>query len=377
MRGPILALGQYEVGDLIATGGMAAVYRARTAGPMGFEKPVAVKVLLDEAAEDPEIVRMFIDEARLGARLNHQNIASVLDFGEADGRYYLAMEYVDGTSLAGLLKAMRQGRRAKSLDVRAIVYVTQCVLRALAYAHSLRDEKGKSLAIVHRDVSPHNILLDRSGAVKLCDFGIATGAYRVERTEVGLIKGKVAFMSPEQALGERLDARSDLYSLGLTVVAMLGGLDQSDDSEEAKARAAKGFDLARVQGLDAPEPLREVLKKALARSPSDRFQSADEFLQAITDAGLDPGEAGRLALVEAMRAVPAPRARKGTRAKESAPPVREAPAGVDRGYRNLLFVVAGILLLALLFALFGLRLPPVGESNRAADLPDIPASEAR
>jgi len=336
MRGPILALGQYEVGDLIASGGMAAVYRARTAGPMGFEKPVAVKVLLDEAAEDPEIVRMFIDEARLGARLNHQNIASVLDFGEADGRYYLAMEYVDGTSLAGLLKAMRQGRRAKSLDVRAIVYVTQCVLRALAYAHSLRDEKGKSLAIVHRDVSPHNILLDRSGAVKLCDFGIATGAYRVERTEVGLIKGKVAFMSPEQALGERLDARSDLYSLGLTVVAMLGGLDQSDDSDEAKARAAKGFDLARVQGFDAPEPLREVLKKALARSPC-----------------------------------------KGTRAKESAPPVREAPAGVDRGYRNLLFVVAGILLLALLFALFGLRLPPVGESNRAADLPDIPASEAR
>ncbi len=270
MRSPILVLGKYEIGDLIATGGMAAVYRARVAGPMGFEKPVAVKILLDDAAQDEDIVRMFIDEARLGARLSHPNIASVLDFGEADGRFYLAMEYVDGVSLSALLKHLQRGRNPRPLDARAALFIAQSVLRALSYAHDLKDANGHPLGIVHRDVSPHNILLDRSGAVKLCDFGIATGAHRVEKTQTGLVKGKAAFMSPEQAAGERLDARSDLYSLAVTLVAMLGGEPASEDP-------ARGFDPGRVDALDCPEALKPVLRKALARKPSDRFQSAAEF----------------------------------------------------------------------------------------------------
>lgn len=349
MRSPILVLGQYEVGDLIATGGMAAVYRARVAGPMGFEKPVAIKVLLDEAAQDEDTVRMFIDEARLGARLSHPNIASVLDFGEADGRFYLAMEYVDGVSLSALLKHLQRGRNPRPLDGRAALFIAQGVLRALSYAHDLKDANGRPLGVVHRDVSPQNILLDRSGAVKLCDFGIATGAHRVEKTQAGLVKGKAAFMSPEQAAGDRLDARSDLYSLGVTLVAMLGGMPSSDDQ-------ARGFDAGRVDALDCPDALKPLLKKALSRKPSDRFQSAAEFSKALVDAGLDPGEAGRLALVEAIEKVPAPKPKSRRDARREKGVQSAPPAGTDRGYRNLLFVVLGFLLAALILALVGVRL---------------------
>ncbi len=353
-RPPILVLGQYEIGDLIATGGMAAVYRARVAGPMGFEKPVAVKVLLDSAAHDEEVVRMFIDEARLGARLSHPNIASVLDFGEADGRYYLAMEYVDGVSLSALLQHVRRGKPQKPLDTGAALHIAHSVLRALSYAHGLKDAQGKPLQVVHRDVSPQNILLDRSGAVKLCDFGIATGAHRADKTQVGIVKGKAAFMSPEQAAGERLDARSDLYSLALTVVAMLGGEPGSEDP-------VRGFDLGRVDALECPDALKPILKKALAWRPSDRFQSADEFSKALVDAGLDPGEAGRLALVEAIGKVPVPKPklRKDARRNEGAEPV--AVSGTDRAYRNLLLIVLGVLVLAIILALFGVRLPQGGD----------------
>lgn len=351
MRAPILVLGKYEIGDLIATGGMAAVYRARVAGPMGFEKPVAVKVLLDDAAQDEEVVRMFIDEARLGARLSHPNIASVLDFGEADGRFYIAMEYVDGVSLSALLRHLRR----KGVDARAALFVTLSVLRALAYAHALRDPQGRPLDVVHRDVSPQNILLDRSGTVKLCDFGIATGAHRDERTRTGLVKGKAAFMSPEQAAGERLDARSDLYSLGVTLYVMLGGaLD-----DPASGRGA--LDPERVDALACPEPLKPILKKAISKKPEDRFQTAEEFSSALVSAGLDPGEPGRLALVEALRNLPTPKPKPG-KASRRGPVSTHAPLSrSDLAYRNLLIVVLGVFLAAVVLALLGVRLPQGGD----------------
>lgn len=378
MRSPILVLGKYEIGDLIATGGMAAVYRARVAGPMGFEKPVAVKILLDDAAQDEDVVRMFIDEARLGARLSHPNIASVLDFGEADGRFYLAMEYVDGVSLSALLKHLQRGRNPRPLDGRAALYIAQSVLRALSYAHDLKDANGHPLGIVHRDVSPQNILLDRSGAVKLCDFGIATGAHRVEKTQTGLVKGKAAFMSPEQAAGERLDARSDLYSLAVTLAVMLGGMPPGGAGGGGQpiaedAGSARGLDPDRVDAPDCPESLKPILKKALSRKPSDRFQSAAEFSKALVDAGLDPGEAGRLALVEAVEKVPAPkpRSRKESRRGEDVRPA--PPAGSDKGYRNLLFVVLGFLVVALILALLGVRLPQDGRAGPGSDGDVVPS----
>lgn len=353
MQGPIVTIGKYEIGELIATGGMAAVYRARIAGPMGFEKPVAVKVLLEEAAKDEEIVRMFIDEARLGARLSHPNIAAVLDFGEVEGRYFIAMEYVDGTSLWELLKRLKK----KALDEKAAIYIAQCVLRALAYAHGLKDENGRPLGIVHRDVSPQNILLDRSGAVKLCDFGIAAGMHRVEKTRVGVVKGKVAYMSHEQAASEPLDARSDIFSLGVTLYVMLGGALERPESP-LKPEA--------VQTLQCSNSLKEILQKALAPKREDRFQTADDFLKAIAAAGLDPGEAGRLSLIEALQSLPTQK----TKVKQRQPPRIRKPVPSETGHKYLLLVLLALLLVATIMALIGVRLiepNPMPDAQTARD----------
>ena len=380
MREPILVLGKYEIIESIGSGGMATVFRARMAGPMGFEKPVAVKVLREEAAADDEIVRMFIDEAKLGAKLaHHPNIASVLDFGEVTGRYYLAMEYVDGVSLAGLLKSLGKGRKARMLDPAVAVHVTISVLKALAYAHGANGPDGKPLGIVHRDVSPQNVLLDRSGAVKLCDFGIATGSYRGERTRVGVIKGKAGYMSPEQASGGKVDARSDLYSAALTLLAMLTGtaVYEGKDTSEVRGRAAKGVDTARIDALDLADPLKAVLCKALATKPADRFQSADEFLSALSGAAPDPAEAGRTtlgAMVEKAAEAPVKtRAKDGKDAKVANAGGRKpaskaqipAAPGTVKGVRNLLMVAAAAVVIALLLALLKIGMPEVG--GRQAD----------
>lgn len=361
MRDPILILGKYEIIEPIGSGGMATVYRARMAGPMGFEKPVAIKVLHEEVTADDDVVRMFIDEARVGARLGHHpNIASILDFGEADGRYFIAMEYVDGVSLATLLKKLGKGRKGKGLELAVAGYITYCVLQALAAAHGAKDENGKSLNVVHRDVSPQNVLLDRSGSVKLCDFGIATGSYRTEKTRFGIVKGKAAYMSPEQASGGRVDGRSDIYSAGLTMMAMLTGgpIFDGKDTADVRAEAAKGVDQALVSALDIPEPIREVLRKALEIRPSDRFQSADEFAAALLRAIPDCMEKGRKALMSLVGKVSENGAsnalRKARPAAAAKIPIRKDPS---RALRNLLLAAGVVFLLALIFALLRLKMP--------------------
>jgi serine/threonine-protein kinase len=364
VREPILILGKYEILEAVGSGGMATVYRARMAGPMGFEKPVAVKVLQDEAAADEDIVRMFIDEAKLGARLaHHPNIASILDFGEVGGRYYIAMEYVEGVSLAGLLKHLAKGRKPRTVEPAVAVYVSSCVLKALSMAHQAKDPDGKPLGVVHRDVSPQNVLLDRSGTVKLCDFGIATGSYRGERTRAGVIKGKAAYMSPEQALGGKVDSRSDVYSAGLTLLAMLSGGPAFDgkDTTAVRARAAKGVEPARLDGLAAPDGLREALRKALAAKAPDRYQTADEFATALLAAAPDPAEEGRAALRALLEKVPDSAARtrpKGAKVREAK--AREAgdrPRGSSKGVRNLLIGAGVAVLIALLLALLKVGMP--------------------
>lgn len=372
MREAILTLGKYEILDAIGSGGMATVYRARVTGPMGFEKPAAVKVLQDDAAADSDIVRMFIDEARLGARLTHPNIVSVLDFGETEGRYFMAMEYVEGPSLSTLLKGGPKGRKGKPLPVATAAFVTRGILRALAYAHEAPGPDGKPLGIVHRDVSPHNVLLDRSGTVKLCDFGIATGAYRADQTRAGVVKGKAGYMSPEQAAGGRVDARSDLYSTGLTLFAMLTGTRafEGKDTTEIRRNAAEGVDPARIDGLDAPDALKSVLRVALAMRPIDRFQRAEEFAMALLQAVPDLEEAGRTALVEALAALPAGATRtRASEKRKNAPPRSRTLARASKGevagtapdpaggIRNLLILAGAVVLLALLLALLGVGMP--------------------
>jgi len=176
-----LLLGPYELTQRIATGGMAEVYLARRAGPHGFQKTVAVKRILPQLAQDPDFLAMFIDEARVCARLAHPNIVQVFDFGEHEGELYMAMEYVDGTNAARLVRAA--AARGEEVPIESALYIALSVLRGLDYAHNARDDENRPLALVHRDVSPGNVLIDRSGAVKLTDFGIARAAEFERRTD--------------------------------------------------------------------------------------------------------------------------------------------------------------------------------------------------
>jgi len=367
-RDRVLQFGKYEVVEAIGSGGMATVYRARLPGPMGFEKPVAVKVLLEDAASDPDLVRMFVDEARLGARLNHPNIAHVLEFGEADGRYYLAMEYVDGVSLSRLLKPGGRRRKARGLPVAAAASVADQVLRALAYAHGL-TQGSEPAGVIHRDVSPQNVLVDRSGTVKVCDFGIATGPWREERTRTGVVKGKVGYMAPEQAAGSRVGPQADLYSVGLLLVAMLEGGHpfEGSDTEEIRRKARQGLDPDRIARLPGGDALREVIATALAPRPKERFQTAEEMRRAIREAVPDREEAGVVHLAQAVQeAAEAParagrRSRKATAARTAVPAAgedREEKAPAGSGALPWLVIGAGLVLAAaLVMALFGWSLP--------------------
>ncbi|MGH7270894.1 MAG: serine/threonine protein kinase, partial [Polyangiaceae bacterium] len=279
-----LRLGPYELLRRIATGGMAEVYLARRGGPHGFRKIVAVKRILPQYARDPDFVAMFVDEARVCARLGHPNIVQVFDFGEQDGELYMAMEYVDGTTGARMIRAAASRGDAISLDV--CLHTTLSILRALEYAHSARDEDGRPLKLVHRDVSPGNVLIDRSGAVKLTDFGIARAAAIERRTDAGQLKGKLGYMSPEQVVGRELDERSDLFTAGVVLAEMLILRPLFSGGKELdvliRIRDADVSAIDRV-GPRVPNDLRAVLFRALSREPALRWPSAGAFAEALED----------------------------------------------------------------------------------------------
>jgi len=277
-------LGPYDLLRRIATGGMAEVYLARRAGPHGFQKTVAVKRILPQYARDADFVAMFVDEARVCARLGHPNIVQVFDFGEHDGELYMAMEYVDGTTGARLIRAASAEQEEIPLD--ACLHITLSVLRALEHAHGARDEDGKPLSIVHRDVSPGNVLIDRSGTVKLTDFGIARAAEIERRTDAGQLKGKLGYMSPEQVLGRDLDPRSDIFTLGIVLAEMLilrplftGGKD-IDVLLRIRDADISAIDRS---GARVPDDVRAVLFRALARDPMLRWAGAGAFADAIEE----------------------------------------------------------------------------------------------
>ena len=210
---------RYTILRKIADGGTAEIFLAKQHGAQGFEKTVVLKRIFTTFYADPQFRHMLVDEAHVAMTLNHSNIVQVLDLGEAEGRYFLALELVDGWTLDRVL------RRSKAAGVPAppalALYVTAEVCRALAYAHGKKRNDGQPLGIVHRDISPHNVLLSEQGEVKLTDFGIAKAQTRKEQSPGNLIKGKIAFMSPEQGAGEALDARSDLFSVGTMLYVMI------------------------------------------------------------------------------------------------------------------------------------------------------------
>ncbi len=279
-----LRLGPYDLLRRIATGGMAEVYLASRVGPHGFQKTVAVKRILPQFARDPDFVAMFVDEARVCARLGHPNIVQVFDFGEEQGELYMAMEYVDGTTGARLVRAVAARSEEIALDV--CLHITLSILRALECAHGARDEDGKPLSLVHRDVSPGNVLIARSGAVKLTDFGIARAAEFERRTDAGQLKGKLGYMSPEQVVGRELDARSDIFTLGIVLAEMLilrplfGGGKELDVLVRIRDADLSPIDRA---GGRVPDDVRAVLFRALTRDPALRWPSAAAFAEAIEE----------------------------------------------------------------------------------------------
>jgi serine/threonine-protein kinase len=266
--------GRYELRAKIAQGGMAEVFLAIQRGAHGFEKPVAIKQLLPEIAEEPGLVEMFINEARLLAKLSHPNICQVFDFGEEQGRTFMAMEYLSGQTLSRLWRKGSKDGRPLSPELGA--YVVARAADGLAHAHQASDLDGKSLGIIHRDVSPQNIIVTYDGLVKLVDFGIARTATRARRTATGLVRGKVPYLSPEQVRGEPLDPRSDVFSLGIVLYEVLSGryAFPHDDDQTAMQKIAVGA-VEPLNGVTAP--LREVAEAALQVDPARRTATAREL----------------------------------------------------------------------------------------------------
>jgi TonB family protein len=272
------AFGRYELLEKIGAGGMAEVYKARMSGEQGFEKIVAIKRIVPHMATNAEFVTMFVDEAKLAAQLNHNNITHIYDLGKVDAWHYIAMEYVEGKDLRTLLKLAKE--RDFPLPAELALFIASKIANALDYAHRRPAPDGSELNLVHRDVSTHNILISDEGDIKLCDFGIAKAASKVSTTISGALKGKLQYMSPEQAWGKRLDRRSDIFSLGSVLYEMLTGTPlfegDTDMSVLEKVREGK-VEPPTSRGVDVPKRVDQIVLKALAKNPQDRYQNASEF----------------------------------------------------------------------------------------------------
>lgn len=277
-----MRLGPYLLGERLGLGGMAEVYVGARAGPHGFAKKFAIKRILPELAKDPRFVAMFVDEARICAGLQHPNIVQVVDFGESDGELFMTMEYVDGTSVARLLRSV--AGRQQSFPLSILVLIARDVLRGLAYAHEATSDEGRPLGLVHRDVSPGNVLVSRAGEVKLGDFGIVRSEVVDRRTNPGELKGKLGYMSPEQVIGAEVDPRSDLFAAGILLAEMLitcplfGGKNELEVLTRIHEADITTFTR---RAKDLPAELVAITQRSLAREPRARFQSAREFVQAL------------------------------------------------------------------------------------------------
>jgi serine/threonine protein kinase len=276
-------LGQYELVALLAVGGTAEIYLARIGGAAGFEKYVVVKCLHDHLAEDAEFVQMFLDEARLGAQLEHSNIVNTLALGEHEGRYFMVMEFLAGLSLAVIGRRSVERVPGKKVPVPVVLTIAAQVCTGLHYAHE-RTASGAPMGVVHRDISPQNLVIGFEGVVKLVDFGIAKASSRTTQTQAGTIKGKFAYMSPEQAVGGAVDRRTDVFALGIVVHELLTG--------KRLFKRGSAYDTYQaILACEVPAPstvnraldpdLDPVILRALAHDPDQRYPSAEAFGEAL------------------------------------------------------------------------------------------------
>lgn len=269
---------RYRVIDKIAAGGMAEVFRAESAGIEGFKKRVAIKRVLPHLSQKRQFISMFLDEARLCAQLTHSNVVQTFDIGIGDDTYFIVMEYVDGADLKAVIERFRSVDSPVPLE--PAVYMALKMCEGLAYAHSLTDSHGKSFGIVHRDVSPPNVLITRYGEVKITDFGLAKANNQLEQSEPGIIKGKFSYLAPEAAMGEEVDARVDIFAVGIILWEMLAGrklFAGSSDYQTVKLVQRAEIPPLRELNERVPAALEKVILKALARDRDQRYARASDL----------------------------------------------------------------------------------------------------
>ncbi|MCK5800616.1 MAG: serine/threonine protein kinase, partial [Deltaproteobacteria bacterium] len=274
---------KYRILEKLDSGGMAEIYRAEAELIQGLKKQVAIKRILPHLTKNEKFVAMFLDEAKLSLYLDHANIVHVFDIGRSGETYFIVMEYVHGPNLRSVNESMR--RLGQLIKIEEAIFMMMEVCKGLGYAHDMvSPEDGQSLKIVHRDVSPPNILLSRNGEVKLVDFGLAKAASQVEQTDPGVVKGKFSYLSPEAASGQTVDFRSDLFAVGIILFEVLTGrrlfLGETDYQTVELVRKANVPSLATINPQIPPE-LDQIVHKSLARDANQRYQHAYEFQDAL------------------------------------------------------------------------------------------------
>jgi serine/threonine-protein kinase len=266
---------RYRVIEKLESGGMAEVFRAESEGLQGFRKQVAIKRVLPNLSSKKKFISMFLDEARLSAQLSHSNCVQVFDIGVGDNAFFIVMEFVDGANLKAIIDHIKKS--AHDFPVEAAVYITLELCKGLAYAHELTDPNGVPLHIVHRDMSPPNVLITKYGEVKIVDFGLAKANSQLEKSEPGIIKGKFSYLAPEAAMGQDVDARTDIFALGIILWELLAGqrlfLGETDFQTVKKVQAAHVPSITQIN-KKVPQDLERVVTRALARDPSQRYPTA-------------------------------------------------------------------------------------------------------
>jgi serine/threonine protein kinase len=278
-----IPFGRYLLTERLALGGTAEIFKAKLVGIEGFEKTVVIKRILPHWSANANFVAMLVDEAKIMVRLGHERIVQVYELGREGDNYYIAMEYVPGTDLRHLTDQAR--RMHLSLKMQEAIFIVSEVLRGLDYIHKQKDEYGRNLQIVHRDISPQNILISTEGAIKIADFGIAHATSRSYETATGVLKGKFTYMSPEQARGAALDQRTDIFATGIILYELLldkrlfaGGSDL-----EVLERVRQFNAEANLKSASLPKPLKIVLSRALQANPRERYSSAQDFWKDLTE----------------------------------------------------------------------------------------------
>ena len=319
-------LGEYTLVRHLATGGMAEIWLAEQEGPGGFNKELVIKRILPHFAQDEQFTTMFLDEARLAAQLSHPKIAQIYQLGEIDGSYFIAMEYIDGIDLDKLIDIAEDKGEPIPVDIAAKIVMD--VLEALDYAHDFTDREGKPYGLVHRDVSPHNVMVSNDGIVKLCDFGVAKAVANQSKTQPGAVKGKFAYMAPEQIESKEVDRRADIFAVGILLYETLTGVK------------AFGDELAAINGIvsqqhqdprelrpDIPETIVHIIDKALTKDRDARYPDAHFMIRDLEgylrSEGQFVGDRELKAYVRSMQGLPP--TTRGSMKAQAAPTTKPEP----------------------------------------------------